>query len=99
MPLFYEDAAHLLLFLMRAGLVIKPGVDCRLVLQRLAELLRAANRDARGLSHYGAATWFLDDLTSAKFVTFDRKSRQKILAILGTGIGNIETGRSRPARR
>lgn len=90
MPPFYEDAAHLMLFLIRAGLVIRPGVDCRIALLRLADRLLVRQRDARGLTHFGAATWILDDLEKLRLVSCDRKMRLKIIAVLGTGIANIE---------
>lgn len=91
MPMFYEESAQLLLFATRAGLVIRPGVDCRAVLLRLAELMRASLRDGRGLTHFGTATWFLDDLEKRKFVNCRKQQRNKILAVLGTGIANLHT--------
>lgn len=98
MPMFYEQAAQLLLFVTRAGLVIRPGVDCRAVLLRLAELMHASLRDARGLTHFGTATWFLDDLEKHKLVTCQKQDRNKILAMLGTGIANLHSAHVHNAR-
>jgi hypothetical protein len=97
MPIFCEESAQLLLFATRAGLLIRPGVDCRAVLLRLAELMRASLRDGRGLTHYGTATWFLDDLEKRKFVNCSKKDRNKVLAVLGTGVANLHTAHAHRA--
>ena len=91
MPPHYEDAAHILLFLTRAGLVISPWIDSRIVIMRLAHLMDKLTSDARGLTHYGAAVWMIDNLQASKFTTCDEASRAKILAILGTKLGDFLT--------
>ncbi|WP_334146221.1 hypothetical protein [Hyphomicrobium sp.] len=88
MPPLYEQAAHLLLFLTRAGLVISPG-DYHAVLMRLSELLLEALSRRGPFSHYQAAADILGDLEARKLVTRATSARRKILAVLGTGIGNL----------
>lgn len=87
---FYESTAHLLLFLTRCGLCVPANVDARAVLDHLVHRFTHLHRDAKGLTHSGAATWILDDLTKAKLVTCDDKVRARVLAVLGTGIANVE---------
>ena len=53
MPPFYEGAAHLMLFLTRAGLVFSPTTDCRAIVARLAQLMLLLDRDLKDLTHYG----------------------------------------------
>ncbi|MCZ7593722.1 MAG: hypothetical protein M5U16_01500 [Hyphomicrobium sp.] len=89
MPPLYEHAAHLLLFLTRAGLVISPGTDCQALLTRLAEMLLATSSRRGRFSHYQAAADILGDLEKRKLVTHAASARRKILAVLGTGIGNL----------
>jgi len=94
MPPLYEQAAHLLLLLTRAGLVIRPGADCQVLLTRLSEQLLAAITKNGRVSHYQAAADILADLEKHKLITPATSARRKILAVLGTGIGNLA-----PARR
>lgn len=96
---FYESTAHLLLILTRCGLKVPPHVDCRIVLDRLILRFTYLYRDGNGLTHSGAATWILDDLTNAKLVTCDDEVRGRVLAILGTGIANVEYQSRASARR
>jgi hypothetical protein len=88
---YFEAAAHILLFLTKAGMMIRVGVDCRSVILRLAYMIELRNNMYSGLTHAGAAIWIMDDLVRLKYVEFDAKKRPKLLAILGVGIGNIET--------
>ena len=89
MPPYFEAAAHILLFLTKAGMMIRAGVDCRSVILRLAYMIELRNARYSGLTHAGAAIWIMDDLVRLKYVEPDAKRRPKLLAILGTGIGNI----------
>lgn len=94
MPPYFEAAAHILLFLTKAGMMIRPGVDCRAVILRLAYMIALRNSTYSELTHAGTALWIMDDLVRLKYVEVDGRQRPKLLAILGTGIGNIPT----PAR-
>ena len=89
MPPYFEAAAHILLFLTKAGMMIRAGVDCRAVILRLAYMIALRNSTYSELTHAGTAIWILDDLVQHKFIEVDAKQRPKLLAILGTGIGNI----------
>lgn len=89
MPPYFEAAAHILLFLTKAGMMIRAGVDCRAVILRLAYMIELRNNLYSGLTHAGTAIWIMDDLVRLKYVEADAKRRPKLLAILGTGIGNI----------
>lgn len=86
----YETAAQLLLMLTRYGLTIPRNVDCRRVLGQLDHRFARLDRDAKGLSHSGAALFILDDLVRAKLVLCDAEARPRVLAILGTGVANVE---------
>jgi len=88
MPQFYEAAAHLLIFLINAGLVVKQGIDHREVVSRIADRISVIDREMRSLSDYGKATWLLSDLEEQGLVTRKRQSRPKLLAILGTALAN-----------
>ena len=87
---YYETAAHTLLFLCRAGLTIRAGVDCRAVVWRLAFMIDLRNAKYADLSHAAAASWILDDLVRLQYASVDAKKLSKLLAILGTSIGNAE---------
>lgn len=89
----YETAAHTLLFLNRSGMLMTPGTDCRKVVARLAWMIDRRQSHNRDLSHAGAAIWMLDELVRLKFVSFEKSSRPKLLAIIGTSIGNLDIGR------
>ena len=75
---------------MRCGLSVPANVDARTVLDRLVHRFTHLHRDAKGLTHSGAAVWILGDLTHAKLVTCDDKVRARVLAVLGNGIANVE---------
>lgn len=94
MPPFYEDAAHILLFLTRKGLLIQPGIDCRIVLMHLAGCLNGA--DLNGLSHIAAATMILSDLEKLGCVSCEPKRRTRLLKLLGTMIANFQSIRLSP---
>ena len=72
-------------------MTIRAGVDCRVVLDRLAWMIDRRNTRCADLSHAASAHWIMDDLVRLKYVAFDAKQRAKLLAIPGTGIGNAET--------
>lgn len=88
MPQFYEAAAHLLIFLINAGLVVKQGIDHREVVSRIADRISVIDREKRSLSDYSKATWLLSDLEEQGLVTRKRQGRPKLLAILGTALAN-----------
>lgn len=88
MPPFYEDAAHILLFLTRKGLLLQPGVDCRMVLLHLAKCLDGL--ELQGLSHIAAAAKIMNDLEQRGFVSCDPKRRTRLLKLLGTMIANFQ---------
>ena len=86
----YESTAHLLLILMRCGLKAQPNVDYRSIINRLVDRFTYLHRDAKGLTHSGAAVWILDDLIAAKMVACDEEKVPRVLAILGNGVANVE---------
>lgn len=89
MPPYFETAAHILLFLTKSGLKICAGVHCRTVILRIAHMIELRNVRYSSLTHAGTAIWIMDDLVRLKYVELDAKQRTKLLAVLGTGIGNI----------
>ena len=91
----YETAAHTLLFLCRSGLKVRAGVDHRAVVSRIAWLIDRRNERCADLSHAASADWFVDDLIRLHYIEFDANQRVRLLAILGTTIGNAEG----PSRR
>ncbi len=88
MPPFYEDAAHILLFLTRKGLILQPGVDCRVVIAHLAACLKGP--ESHGLSHIAAAAMILAELEKRDFVSCDAKRRTRLLKVLGTALANFQ---------
>jgi hypothetical protein len=96
---FYESTAHLLLILTRCGLKVPTNVDCRVVLDRLILRFTYLYREGKGLTHSGAATWILNDLEKARLVTCEDEVRDRVLAILGTGIANVEHQSRASARK
>lgn len=86
----YETAAHTLLFLCRSGLTIPAGVDSRTVIARIAYMMDLRRKRYKDLSHAAAAIWIIDDLLRLKYVAVDAKQRVRLLAILGTSIGNAD---------
>ena len=99
MPPFYEDATHILLFFTRSGLVISPWIDSPIIIMRLSHFMGLFSRDAKGLTDYGAAVWMMDNLQRTSFVECDDKSRPRLLAMLGTRIGNFMTMQDAAHRR
>ncbi len=89
MPIYFETASHILLFLTKAGMTVRAGVDCRTVILRLAYMIELRNTRYSELTHAASAIWIIDDLLHLNYVEFDAKRRPRLLAILGTGIGNI----------
>ncbi len=90
MPPYFETASHILMFLTKAGMMIRPGVDCRTVILRLAYMIELRNTRYSGLTHAASAIWIIDDLVHLNYVEFDVKRRSRLLLILGTSIGNTE---------
>lgn len=86
----YETAAHTLLCLCQSGLTIPAGVDCRSVVLRIAHMMDLRSVRHPDLSHAATASWIIDDLVRLKYVTIDAKRRVKLLAIVGTSIGNAD---------
>ena len=95
MPPYFEAAAHILLFLTKAGMMIRAGVDCRSVILRMAYMIELRNARYSGLTHAGAAIWIMDDLVRLKYVDFDAKRHPRFLVMLGTSIGNTESASRR----
>ncbi|MEQ1694950.1 MAG: hypothetical protein ABL901_03830 [Hyphomicrobiaceae bacterium] len=89
MPIYFETASHILLFLTKSGMMIRAGIDCRTVILRLAYMIELRNTRYSELTHAASAIWIMDDLVRLKYVDIDAKGRPRLLAILGTGIGNI----------
>lgn len=89
MPPYFETASHILLFLTKAGMMIRAGVDCRTVILRLAYMFALRNTHYADLTHAASAIWIMEDLVRLKYVEFDAKRQPRLLAILGTSIGNI----------
>ena len=99
MPPYFEAAAHILLFLTKAGMMIRVGVDCRSVILRLAYMIELRNNLYSGLTHAGAAIWIMDDLVRLKYVEFDAKRHPRFLVLLGTSSGNTESASQRARQR
>lgn len=95
MPPYFEAAAHILLFLTKAGMMIRAGVDCRAVILRLAYMIELRNTRHSDLTHAGAAIWIMDDLVRLQYVEFDAKRHPRLLVMLGTGIGNTDSSAQR----
>lgn len=92
MPEFYNEAALLMYALQQKGLVFRTGVDARDAIWRLAELMAVYLNENSSLTHAGAASWMLDDLEKS-FVRRNAAKRPKLVAIIGTTLGNLQMGR------
>ena len=97
MPALYEEAAHLLFAILSHGLAVTPGTDHRLVLSRLA--LRLERVLADRLTHADAAIAILDELQDKNLAAFDARSRDRLVAVLGTLICNLIAACGLAARR
>lgn len=91
MPPFYEEAAHLLRILTGVGLAIAVGVDPRIVLFQLAECMHILRKRTHRQCHSDAALWILKAIEASGNVHCDPARRAKVLAVLGTAIGNFLT--------
>lgn len=89
MPRYLEEAAHLLKFMVTAGLVIPPGASVRILLLYLSDLVALAHDCSH--THAEAADMILTDLDRAGLASWDAKSKPRLLAITGTSIGNLLT--------
>lgn len=98
MPYFYEDAAHMMLFLTRAGLTIRPDIDVRIVLKHLANRLKADAQALRCLSHFAAAGSILDDLEARAFVRCEATRRVRVTKLLGTALANFLAAHAKGAK-
>ncbi len=94
MPRFYEEAAHLLLRMMIAGVLIKPGIDNRDILVFLS--VRLDQFLTKRPTHADAAIAVLDELVATGMASFDTSKRKRLIALAGTMIGDFLTMR-RPA--
>lgn len=89
MPEHYNSAAHLLYTLQKSGLVFRSTIDSRDIVWLLAELMSQHFGSRRRPSHADAA--------HSVFVAIERdcvrptqKTRLKLVAIVGTFLGNME---------
>ncbi|MFZ5693939.1 MAG: hypothetical protein ACOY5F_22115 [Pseudomonadota bacterium] len=87
MPPFLEEAAQLLWFLCRAGLRLDVQLNPRPILFKLAAHLYVFPN--RKLSHAAAAAAILDDLLSSPHITCEARQRARLIAVIGTYIGNL----------
>ena len=90
----FEHAANALLFMERVGLKVDWLLYPR-PMDDLAYLLGALEDKAKGLTHYGAATWILDELENRKLARCNAGKREKVAAALGTFIANLTTSKDR----
>lgn len=86
MPPYFEDAAHLLCFMVRVGLVIDPAADCRALIYKVAAHIHDFRADQP--SHATAAAQLLAELEKNKHVKCNPARRAKVLAVIGTTLGN-----------
>ncbi|AHB49890.1 hypothetical protein W911_03510 [Hyphomicrobium nitrativorans NL23] len=94
MPRFYEEAAHLLLIVLTHGVVLGVERNHLAVLYDFAgELDRVM---AMRRSHADTAEILLDSMILWGFFDVPPDRRKRLLAIIGTFIGNLMTIR-RPA--
>ena len=94
MTVYEEDSGRILISLVRAGATVDMNEDIFSLMQQLAWLLydvRHARRKAKGLSHYGAAILILDHLEDLFSLRCENVSREKILGVLSTEIGNFRS--------
>ncbi len=87
MPPFFEEAAQMLWHMMRVGLTIEPTLDARVVIFKIAAHIHSFRE--RLPTHAQAAIKLLDDLNSTGRISFPSKSRAKMIAVVGTILGNL----------
>lgn len=96
---FFEDAAHLLRLLTASGLTVSRSSDCRAIIMRIADVLDdVAVCDTR-VSHADAARFILGELELHKLAACTPDRRSKVLAIIGTSVGNVDVMRECRRRR
>jgi hypothetical protein len=88
---YLEDAGQILVSVVGAGATIDMTDDIPALVKRMAWLLYVVRHEAKGLSNYGAATLIMNDLGDLFSLRCGNASREKILAFLGTEIGNFLT--------
>lgn len=88
MPTYYEDAAHMMLFLTAAGLRFVAGIDPRAALTELARMLDHDRRRLGKLSHFDA-TALLAALEENGLVRCDSARRMRVIKVLGTTLANL----------
>ncbi len=94
MPKFYEEAALLLLYVVGQGMVLNtPLVDQSRILKRLADALDAVA--AQPLSDADAAAVILDTFQKYWLGRYDPSKRDRLIAVIGTFIGNTPALRGR----
>jgi hypothetical protein len=82
-----EDAALILRDMSRNGLVFETGSDPRALLFKIAGHIDGY-RSSRP-SQADAATRILDDVLSTQLVRYDGRRRNRMIAIIGTRLGNL----------
>ncbi len=97
MPTFYETAAHMLLFLMKAGLTANADVDCRRIVAYLAERLEHDRERLSGLSHFATAVDLLEGIEKRGLASCSASTRTRVLKLLGTAVANHLTANRKEA--
>lgn len=97
MPPFFEEAAQMLCHMVRMGLVIEPSLDARVVIFKIAAHI-SSFRDKLP-THAQAAIKLLDDLNSTGRISLPSKSRAKMIAVVGTILGNLSCPAVRGPKR
>ena len=94
MPRFYEEAALLLLYVVGQGMVLNtPLVDQKRILKRLADALDVVA--AQSLTDADAAEIILDAFQKYWLGRYDPAKRDKLIAVIGTFVGNTPALRVR----
>jgi hypothetical protein len=87
-PPYYEDAARLLLTASCRGLVLGADANPDVAIRKLgAHIYRLLTQAP---SHAQAAIDALEDLESAGLVICDPRHRARVLATIGTMLGNLQ---------
>ncbi len=89
----FEAAAHLLRLLTGSGLTIPKDVDCRHAVFRIAAVLDDVAACRERVVHADAARFILGELECHGFAKCSKARRTKILAMIGTAVGNVDTMR------
>lgn len=91
----FEHAAQILQFMTRTGADVPFEANLCQLLDQTAHMLESAMNENRSLSDYGAAIWILSDLEKRKLLTCETSKRKRVLAVLGTGVGNMRSALQR----